>query len=97
MGRLYLLFAILNDFLFLFFFCLWISVFDSVTVIELASTGLAMLSEKGEQFEVVIVNITSPDFQGFRLLEAAVDKGKAAFCEHKHSLNPYLYFIEKNS
>lgn len=87
-GGCILLFAILNGFLFLLFM---IFVFDSVTVIELASTGLAMLSEEREQFDVVIVNISSPDFQGFRLVEAAIDKGKAAFCKHK-TLNIHNFF-----
>ncbi|KAI5660229.1 hypothetical protein M9H77_29022 [Catharanthus roseus] len=42
-----------------------------VTMVEFASTALKMLGN-GQKFDIVIANIHSPDYQGFKLLEKAV-------------------------
>ncbi|KAL2555023.1 two-component response regulator ARR10-like [Forsythia ovata] len=44
-----------------------------VTSVELASSGLSLLSSGHSHFDIIMANINSPDLHGFNLLQQAVD------------------------
>ncbi|KAL3618206.1 hypothetical protein CASFOL_038527 [Castilleja foliolosa] len=60
-----------------------------VTLVELASAALSMLTSGKSKFDVIIANLNSPDLHGFKLLQLSVSMGLPTVVTSSDD-NPYM-------